>query len=85
VFLFAGTWSGAVLLEIFNMPLLSQVVSKGSLRLIAVTLIYSLAICCTFVGLFYNAALVLDEPFYEIDPTVCHVEENFDFEFLFLR
>jgi hypothetical protein len=78
--LFAGTWSGAVLLEIFNMPLLSQVVSKGVLPLIVLTLVYSLAICCTFVGLFLkdngdnNPALGLNEPFYELDPTVCRGE-----------
>jgi hypothetical protein len=74
--LFAGTWSGAVLLEILTMPLLSRIVSKGMLALIVVVLIYCLAICSALLGVFLkmpegNPASPFDDPFFNDEPTVC--------------
>lgn len=61
------------------MPILSRVVSKGVLPLIAVVLVYTLAICCAFIGLYVNnpisnPASGSDETFYDNDPTVREIE-----------
>ena len=63
------------------MPTLSRVISKSALPLIALVLLYSLAICCTFVGLFLrnpsaSPASSLGEPFYDNDPTVKKKKNN---------
>ncbi len=63
------------MLEVFEMPKLSRVISKSVLPLIVLVLLYSLAICCTFLGLFLknpstNPAVASGEPFYDHDPTV---------------